>query len=174
MSRMSEKINHRIFFDEAYKEAVKALRIDEVPVGAVVVLDGKIVGRGHNRRITGCDGTAHAEIEAIRDACTNVGSWRLDGASIYITNEPCLMCAGAVMHSRIERVYFSSLNSKMGAVVSHYQIFDGKDTPYKVEYSYVPDEKTQKLLKKYFSSKRGRSADEKGDFDSVHHSCVYR
>ncbi|WP_456383997.1 nucleoside deaminase [Persephonella sp.] len=171
---MPEKINHLKFFEEAYREALIALSMDEVPVGAVVVLDGQIIGRGHNRRITNCDGTAHAEIEAIRDACMNTGSWRLDGASIYVTNEPCLMCAGAIMHSRIQRVYFSSLNAKMGAVMSNYRVFDEKTTPYRVEYHYIPDEKTEKLLKNYFSSKRGRSIDEKGSSDSVYYGCDCR
>ncbi|NPA58370.1 MAG: nucleoside deaminase [Aquificae bacterium] len=163
---MSEEVNHKVFLEEAYREALKSLAIDEVPVGAVVVLDGKVVGRGHNRRIVDCNAVHHAEIVAIQDACRNLRRWRLDGAVMYITNEPCLMCAGAVIHSRINKVYFASLNEKMGAVISNYRVFDQK-SPYRVEYGYIPDGRAEKLLKEYFSKKREKKKVEKGSVNSV-------
>jgi len=147
-------MNHLYFLEEAYKEALKALSLDEVPVGAVIVQNGNIIGRGHNRRITDNNGIYHAEIVAIQDACKNTGQWRLDGATIYITNEPCLMCGGAIMHTRISKVIFSSLNAKMGAVVSNYRVFDEKNVPYRVSYFYLPDVRAETLLKRYFSRKR--------------------
>ncbi|HHG74609.1 MAG TPA: nucleoside deaminase [Persephonella sp.] len=157
---MSEKID-RLFLEEAYKEAVKAYCTDEVPVGAVVVVNGKIVGRGHNKRISSDNSLFHAEIVAIQEACKSLKNWRLDGATIYVTNEPCLMCAGAIMHSRIKRVVFGSLNKKMGAVLSNFRVFDEKGLPYSVEYKYIEDKKSSKLLKDYFSEKRGRLDNEK-------------
>jgi tRNA(adenine34) deaminase len=157
---MSEKVDIR-FLREAYQEALKAYRIDEVPVGAVVVMDGRIVGRGYNRRIKENDATLHAEIVAIQDACRNIKNWRLDGAVLYVTNEPCLMCAGAVMHSRIKKVVFGSLNEKMGAVLSNFRVFDDNNTPYKVEYRYIEDRDSSQILKDYFSVKRGREDNEK-------------
>jgi len=157
---MSEKID-MIFLEEAYREAVKAYLIDEIPVGAVVVVDGKIVGRGHNKRVSANNSLFHAEIVAIQEACRNMKNWRLDGATIYVTNEPCLMCAGAIMHSRIKRVVFGSLNKKMGAVLSNFRVFDEKGLPYNVEYKYIEDEKSSKILKDYFSIKRGRLNNEK-------------
>ncbi len=157
---MSEKID-RFFLKEAYKEAVKAYCIDEVPVGAVVVVEGKIVGRGHNKRISADNSLFHAEIVAIQEACRNLKNWRLDGATIYVTNEPCLMCAGAIMHSRIKRVVFGSLNKKMGAVLSNFKVFDEKGLPYTVQYKYIEDDNSSKILKDYFSNKRGRLDNEK-------------
>ncbi|NPA12528.1 MAG: nucleoside deaminase [Aquificae bacterium] len=142
------------FIQEAYKEALKSYSLGEVPVGAVVVLDGEIIGRGHNRRITQNNPLLHAEIVAIQEACQNIGNWRLDGATIYITNEPCLMCAGAILHSRIKKVVFASLNQKMGAVVSNYKVFDNQKSPYKVEYVYLPDERCGGILTDFFKGKR--------------------
>ncbi len=168
---MSEKID-RYFLEEAYKEAIKAYCVDEVPVGAVVVIEGKIIGRGHNRRISENNSLSHAEIVAIQDACKNLKSWRLDGATIYVTNEPCLMCAGAIMHSRIKKVVFGSLNKKMGAVLSNFRVFDEKSLPYTVEYKYIEDEKSSRILKDYFSDKRGRLNNEKNlSFDIYSDNC---
>ncbi|WP_457639234.1 nucleoside deaminase [Persephonella sp.] len=167
---MSEKVDRK-FLKEALKEALKAFSKDEVPVGAVVVKEGKIIGRGHNRRISDKNPLNHAEIVAIQDACQNVGSWRLDGTTIYVTGEPCLMCAGAILHSRIGRVVFGSLNEKMGAVVSNYRVFDEKTTPYRVEYQYIPDEEAEKILRQFFVLKRGWSENEEAFSHSA--DCGY-
>ncbi|WP_338046120.1 nucleoside deaminase [Persephonella atlantica] len=157
MSVLSARKKDELFLEEAYLEALKAYSLDEVPVGAVVVIDGKIVGRGFNRRITSSSAVSHAEIVAIEEACKKVGKWRLDGATLYVTNEPCLMCAGAVMQSRISRVVFGSLNEKTGAVISKFRVFDEKDIPFKVKYDYVEHKKSKDILKEFFTKKRGHS-----------------
>ncbi len=97
---------------EALRLAKKASSLGEVPIGAVVVLDGKIIGRGYNLRTKLQMATAHAEIRAIDRACKKLGSWRLEGAEIYVTLEPCPMCMGAILNSRIERVYFGAYEQK--------------------------------------------------------------
>lgn len=96
----------------------------EVPVGAVVVCDGKIVGEGRNRRETVKNALHHAEIEAINNACETLGGWRLWKCDLYVTLEPCPMCAGAIINSRIKNVYFGAADPKNGAVVSKAQLFD--------------------------------------------------
>ncbi len=97
---------------EALRLAKKAKELGEVPVGAVVVMDGKIIGRGYNLRTGRQMATAHAEMRAIDRACKKIGSWRLEGAEIYVTLEPCPMCMGAVLNSRIDRVYFGAYEQK--------------------------------------------------------------
>lgn len=100
--------DHKKFFDLAYKEAVKAFEKDEVPVGAVIVKDGEVISKAYNQRITRNNAVYHAEILAIEKACKRLNSYRLDGCSIYITLEPCLMCSGAIIQARIKEVYFGS------------------------------------------------------------------
>jgi tRNA(adenine34) deaminase len=108
----------------AIAEAQAAAAIGEVPVGAVIVVDGAIIGRGGNRRESAGDPTAHAEILAIREASIAVGGWRLVGATLYVTQEPCPMCAGAIVNARIERVVFGCDNPKAGAVRTLYQLLE--------------------------------------------------
>jgi tRNA(adenine34) deaminase len=110
------------WMDEALLMAMQADALDEVPVGAVVVLDGEIVGRGWNRPISGHDPTAHAEIMALREAAAAIGNYRLVGADLYVTIEPCTMCAGAIVHGRIRRLVFGATEPKSGAVVSNGQL----------------------------------------------------
>ena len=109
---------HDPFMHEALALARLAARSGEVPVGAVVVLNGEIVGRGHNQPISSVDPTAHAEIVALRDAAQRVGNYRLTGATLYVTLEPCLMCVGALVHARIDTVVFGTPESKAGALES--------------------------------------------------------
>jgi tRNA(adenine34) deaminase len=106
------------YMREALALAREAATVDEVPVGAVVVVDGRIVGRGFNQPIRRHDPTAHAEIMALRDAAANVGNYRLPGATLYVTLEPCVMCTGAIMHARIARVVFGATDPKTGAAGS--------------------------------------------------------
>ena len=106
------------FMREALAEAARAETAGEVPVGAVVVLDGVVVGRGANAPISSCDPTAHAEVAALRDAARRVGNYRLVGADLYVTVEPCLMCVGALVHARIRRVVFGAPEPKSGALGS--------------------------------------------------------
>ncbi|HEY9032648.1 MAG TPA: tRNA adenosine(34) deaminase TadA [Pseudomonadales bacterium] len=112
------------WMSEALALADQAAACGEVPVGAVVVRDGEIIGRGFNRPIAACDPTAHAEIEALRDAAARVGNYRLPGAVLYVTVEPCSMCAGAIVHSRIERLVYGAKEPKAGVAESRMRFFD--------------------------------------------------
>lgn len=109
---------HEPFMRAALDEARKAADAGEVPVGAIVVLDAVIVGRGFNQPISATDPTAHAEIVALRDAARAVGNYRLVGSTMYVTVEPCLMCVGALVHARVETLVFGAPEPKAGAVVS--------------------------------------------------------
>lgn len=102
------------FMEAAIAEAQQAAALDEVPIGAVVVLDGQIIGRGHNLREHSQDATAHAEMFAIKEACGALDSWRLERAQLFVTLEPCPMCSGAMMLSRVEEVYFGAYDPKGG------------------------------------------------------------
>ncbi|HAZ22849.1 MAG TPA: tRNA-specific adenosine deaminase, partial [Firmicutes bacterium] len=106
------------FMRAALAEAQKAYQAGEVPIGAVIVRDGAIYATGHNLRETGHDPTAHAEIVAIRNAATRLGHWRLSGMTLYVTIEPCPMCAGALVNARIARLVFGAADPKAGAVIS--------------------------------------------------------
>jgi tRNA(adenine34) deaminase len=104
------------YMQYAVREAQRALEVGEVPVGCVIMHEGQIIGKAHNQRETLQDPTAHAEILAITQAAAHLGSWRLEGAKLYVTLEPCPMCAGAIILSRIEEVYFGALDPKAGCV----------------------------------------------------------
>ena len=106
------------FMQEALLEAQQAFDEDEIPVGAVVVRAGHIIGRGHNRRMQRHDPTAHAEMEAIRDAARNIGDWRLNGCRMYVTLEPCAMCAGAIAQCRLDAVIFGAFDDAFGCAGS--------------------------------------------------------
>jgi len=110
------------YMEEALQEAKKAAAMGEIPVGAVIVKDGQIIARGHNRTETDRDPTAHAEMIAIRQAAEVLGGWRLPGCSLYVTLEPCSMCAGAIVWSRIERLVIGTMDPKGGACGSVFNI----------------------------------------------------
>jgi tRNA(adenine34) deaminase len=138
--------------------ASKAEALGEVPVGAVVVLDDEIIGEGWNRPITDHDPTAHAEIMALRDAALALQNYRLPGATLYVTIEPCTMCAGAIVHSRIKRVVFAATESKAGAVVSHSQVFDSESINHQVQYlGGVCDDAAGGLIQAFFKRRRAES-----------------
>jgi len=109
-------MEHQFFMNAAYQEALKAFDDGDVPVGAVIVHDGRIIGRGYNRMEKCLDASAHAEILAIGAASTSVQSWRLAGCSLYVTLEPCLMCLGAILQSRIETIVYAAADPRLGAV----------------------------------------------------------
>ena len=113
-----------LFMDEALREAQRAQALGEVPVGAVVVQDGHIVGRGCNRPVTNHDPTAHAEVQALREAGLVVGNYRLIDCDLYVTVEPCAMCAGAITHARIRRLIYGAEDPKAGAVHSMVQVLN--------------------------------------------------
>ena len=112
------------WMDLALEEAARAAQAGEVPVGAVVVLDGRLLGSGHNAPIKDCDPTAHAEIVALRAAAREAGNYRLIGATLYATIEPCAMCCGAVLHARIERLVYGADDAKAGAVRGVHRLLD--------------------------------------------------
>ncbi|GGG55697.1 tRNA-specific adenosine deaminase [Pseudohongiella nitratireducens] len=112
------------FMQRALELADQAAALDEVPVGAVIVIDGEIVGEGFNRPVNSRDFSAHAEINAMRDACQRLGNYRLPGATLYVTIEPCTMCFGALVHARIERLVFGAPEPRYGAVVSGQKLLE--------------------------------------------------
>jgi tRNA(adenine34) deaminase len=131
---MSEqKQQDLLWMHEALALADHAENAGEVPVGAVVVLDGEVVGEGWNHPISGHDPTAHAEIMALRDAAARVGNYRLVGAELYVTIEPCTMCAGAIVHSRVSRVIYGASEEKAGVVDSNCQLFQQPWVNHQVE-----------------------------------------
>jgi len=131
----------------------------EVPVGALVVLDGDVVGRGFNQPIGRHDPTAHAEIMALRDAATRLGNYRLPGCTLYVTLEPCAMCAGAIMHARIERVVFGARDPKTGAAGSIIDLFaEARLNHHTSVLGGVLAEECGSLLSSFFAARRGRTA----------------
>jgi tRNA(adenine34) deaminase len=148
-------MNDAEYMQEAIDEAKAAGALGEVPVGAVVVVDGAIVGRGGNRREGAMDPTAHAEMIAIREAALAVGGWRLVGATLYVTQEPCPMCAGAIVNARVERVVFGCDNPKAGAVRTLYRMLEDERLNHRVvvEQSALAEE-CGRLLTKFFEKLR--------------------
>ena len=139
----------------ALEEARRAGEAGEVPVGAVVVLEGRIVGRGHNRPIGGQDPTAHAEVLALRDAARRAGNYRLPGAALYVTIEPCLMCAGACVLARVARLIFGAPDEKAGAVVSRARLLDGARWHHEVEVTGgVLADEARRLMQEFFRVRR--------------------
>ncbi|MCC4276125.1 MAG: tRNA adenosine(34) deaminase TadA [Marinomonas sp.] len=140
---------------KALELAAKAEAESEIPVGAIVVLDGEIIGQGFNSPILTCDPTAHAEIQAIRDACKNVNNYRLPEATLYVTLEPCSMCAGAIVHSRIARVVYGATEPKSGVVESQQQFFSHPFLNHQVESSGgVLAEQASSQLSNFFQYRR--------------------
>jgi len=116
------------YMKEALKEAVKAYQKDEAPIGAVIVQEGRIISRGHNERETKQDATLHAEMTAIRKACKKKGTWRLNDCDMYVTLEPCAMCAGAIVQARVGRLFIGAADPKAGAAGSVLDILAEKLT----------------------------------------------
>lgn len=136
---MTDSLTHSSAADEhwmrrALQLARSAADIHEVPVGAVIVRDGVVLGEGFNQPISGCDPTAHAEIVALRAACSREKNYRLPGATLYVTIEPCAMCAGAIVHARIARVVFGAVEPKAGAVVSTQRFFEQPQLNHAVQF----------------------------------------
>lgn len=139
---------------EAYKEAKKAYKKFEVPVGAIIVKNGIIIARAHNLREKKNSSLAHAEILCIEKACKKLNSWRLDNLEMYVTLEPCSMCAGAIIQSRLKKVHIGAIDSKNGCVGSIANIFD-INTTHKVEYEYLENcEDCSKIISDFFKELR--------------------
>ena len=139
----------------ALKEAQKAALFDEVPVGAVIVLDDKIIAKAYNKREHSNDPTSHAEINAIRKACKKLNSWRLEDATIYVTLEPCSMCAGTLLQCRIGRIVYGANDPKGGAIVSSLELFNAKNINHHPQITGgVLKEQCSNIISSYFKSKR--------------------
>ena len=143
-----------LFMKQALALAKEAFDEGEVPVGCVIVRNGVIVGRGRNRREGSKNALAHGEIEAINDACTNLGGWRLWECTLYVTLEPCPMCAGAIVNARIPRVVYGASDGKCGAVRSVCSLFDMKFNHHPTVESGVLEEECGALLTEFFQKLR--------------------
>lgn len=146
--------NDEIFMKEALKEAKKAYKKEEIPVGAVIVKDGEIIARGHNLKETKVDTIKHAEVIAIQKAEKILNSWRLEDCYMYVTLEPCSMCAGAIINSRIKKVYIGTMDEKTGACGSVLNLFE-YNFNHKVELETgILKEECRKIIQEFFKSLR--------------------
>ena len=146
---------HEGFMKEALKQARKAGKLEEVPIGCVIVFEGKIIARGYNRRNIDKNTLAHAELQAIRKASKKLGDWRLEECTMYVTLEPCQMCAGAIVQARIPRVVIGSMNPKAGCAGSILNLLQVKEFNHQVETIYgVLEEECSSMLKDFFKELR--------------------
>jgi len=153
---MTKREQHdQIFMQLALEQAQLAYDAGEVPVGAVVVLNGEVVGRGFNKPITSLDPSAHAEVVALRDAAKNIGNYRLYGATLYVTVEPCAMCAGCLVHSRVDRLVYATTEPKSGVVESSMKFLESDFLNHKVEVSSgVLAQSASEIMSNFFRMRR--------------------
>jgi len=144
-----------IWMEEALREAARAQASGEVPIGAVVIHDGKIIGRGWNRPTFECDPSAHAEITALREAGREIGNYRLTDCELFVTLEPCAMCAGAITHARIRRLIYAADDPKAGAVKSAIQVLNHPALNHRVEVTRgVLAGRAMEMVQAFFRAKR--------------------
>lgn len=144
-----------IFMREALSEANKAYDMLEIPIGAVIVKDGVIIGRGHNLKETMKDATLHAEIIAIKDGCKNLGGWRLPGCTMYVTLEPCAMCAGALVNARVERLVIGTRDFRTGACGTVINIVQTESFNHKIDVEFgVLEQECSNIIKEFFAELR--------------------
>ena len=152
---VEQELLDRKYMKAAVKQAQKAESIGEVPIGCVIVREGKVIARGYNRRMTDKSTLAHAEITAIRKACRKAGDWRLEDCTLYVTLESCQMCAGAIVQARIPRVVIGSMNPKAGCAGSIYNLLEEERFNHKAEVIRgVLAEESSKELKNFFARLR--------------------
>ena len=143
------------FMKMALKESQKAYSLGEVPIGAIITKDKKVIAKAYNKRNSSKIATHHAEILAIEKACKKLNDWRLEGCEMYITLEPCPMCAGAILNARIKKVYFGAYEKKSGACLSNHQLLFENGLNHKVEVEGgVLEKQCSNLLKDFFKDKR--------------------
>lgn len=147
-------MDHEYYMTQALALAREAIEDGDVPVGCVIVRDGQIIGRGRNRREADADATAHAEMEAIRDACEKLGSWRLHGCTLYVTLEPCPMCAGGIINARIGTVRYGAKDDKAGACGSVLNLFEERFNHHPRVYGHILEEECAGLLQEFFENLR--------------------
>lgn len=153
---------HEKYMKEALKQAKKAYSLGEVPIGCVVVHEGRIIGRGYNRRNTDKNTLSHAEITAIRKASKVIGDWRLENCTLYVTLEPCQMCAGAIVQARIPEVVMGCMNPKAGCAGSILNILEMPEFNHQVKTSRgILEQECSNLLKTFFTELRARNRAEK-------------
>ena len=145
------------YMKEALKEAQKSYNKEEIPVGAVIVKDGKIIGRGHNLKETKNDTTNHAEIIAIKKASKKLNSWRLTGCTMYVTLEPCTMCAGALIQARLDKVVIGTMDEKTGACGSVLNVVEDYKFNHRVEIEKgVMEKECKSIIQEFFKKLRGK------------------
>lgn len=151
-----------IFMGKAIQQARKAYALNEVPIGCVIVYEGKIIARGYNRRNTDKNTLAHAEMQAIKKASKKLGDWRLEGCTMYITLEPCQMCAGAIVQARVSKVVIGSMNPKAGCAGSVLNLLQMKGFNHQVEIQQgVLEEECSQMLSGFFKELREKKSLEK-------------
>ena len=146
------------FMKEAIRQAKKARALEEVPIGCVIVHEGKIIARGYNRRNTDKNTLSHAELNAIRRASKKLGDWRLEGCTMYVTLEPCPMCAGGIINARIDRIYYGAGDEKAGCCGSVTDLFAQPFNHHPVIEKGLRADEAQQLLQEFFVSLRARRA----------------
>ena len=148
-------MTHTQYMNEAIKAAKQALTHDDIPVGAIIVLNNSIIGYGRNRREIDSDPLAHAEVVALKDAARNIGSWNLSDAYMYVTLEPCAMCSGAIINSRISNLFFGAFDGRFGCCGSVYNLPQDKKFNHFVNVTGgILNKECKELLAEYFESKR--------------------
>ena len=153
-AEFQKKIDEK-YMRQAIRQAKKAYELDETPIGCVIVREGKVIGRGYNRRNTDKNPLAHAEITAIRKASRKLGDWRLEECTLYVTLEPCQMCAGAIVQSRVARVVVGCMNPKAGCAGSILNLLDMKEFNHRVQLETgVMEEECSALMKEFFKELR--------------------
>lgn len=144
------------FIDIAKEEAYIAMKEGEIPVGAVIVKNGEVIARTHNLKEQIHDPTAHAEMLAIKRACEVIGDWRLDGCDMYVTLEPCPMCASAILQSRIDRLYIGTFNKDMGACGSTINLLDSRRLNSFIYTNWLYDNECSEILEEFFRINRNK------------------
>ena len=147
-------MDHEYYMSQALALAREAIEDGDVPVGCVIVRDGQIIGRGRNRREADSDATAHAEMEAIRDACEKLGSWRLHGCTLYVTLEPCPMCAGGIINARVEEIRYGAKDEKAGCCGSVLNLFEERFNHHPRIYQGPLVKECQEILRNFFENLR--------------------
>ncbi len=158
-----DNVIHQKYMREALKQAKKAYGLGEVPIGCVIVFEGRIIGRGYNRRNTDKSTLAHAELTAIKKASKVIGDWRLEGCTLYVTLEPCQMCAGAIVQARISEVVMGSMNPKAGCGGSILNILQMPEFNHQVQITRgIMEDDCSFLLTSFFQNLRNRNRIKKG------------